>query len=172
MGIFDVVNRKPSVAGAIAVVVMLAAIAFIYKRMHPPIVTVIPVTAFYSDDDGATWFVDAIAKVPPFDHNGKEAVAAFVYRCGTDKPFIGRLEKYSPSAKSMIESNIKAGVQPIPAKVQFANLGLLVKKPGDPEWTAIPPMDSTTYYKFLRVKCSEGSPTLAKLLTPDMLDKP
>jgi hypothetical protein len=56
--------------------------------------------AYYTDDDGATYFADAADKVTPFDHNGKQAVLAHVFSCdGGSNKFVGWLERFSPEGK-------------------------------------------------------------------------
>ena len=50
---------------------------------------------FFTDDEGQHWFPDDRRKVPPFDHNGKEAVEAEVYKCD-GKTFVNHMKRYTP----------------------------------------------------------------------------
>jgi hypothetical protein len=66
---------------------------------------VIQKKAYYTVDDGQTWFADAMPpeKLPPFTLDGKEAVRAHVYQYGDrGKPFVLYLEKYTPEARNRL----------------------------------------------------------------------
>ena len=59
--------------------------------------------AFFSNDDGKTWFTDLATKLPPFDHSGSQAYRVEVFRCGpSGKPFVVCLESYSSDDKARI----------------------------------------------------------------------
>jgi hypothetical protein len=62
--------------------------------------------AYFSDDDGGSFFSDSLAKLPPFDHGGNQAVAAAVFRClgSGGPPFIGYLERYTPKGLNEMKS--------------------------------------------------------------------
>lgn len=101
--------------------------------------------AFYSDDDGKTWFADSAFRVAPFDHNGKTAVVAHVYSYADGKKtFCGYLAQFTPEAKSKLEAAIaeaqKQGKPPgsvaLYADQNFMKNGVVVKKPGDATWLA------------------------------------
>src|ERR1035437_8173586 len=59
--------------------------------------------AFYTDDDGVTFFVDSADKIMPFDHNGKPAVGAAVYAAADGKPFSAYLMRHSAVALRAFE---------------------------------------------------------------------
>jgi hypothetical protein len=95
--------------------------------------------AYFSDDDGQSWFADDTTKLAPFDHNGKTALMAeiFTYDNGSKK-FCGYLEKYTPEAQAKLKTafaDAKAHGQS-PASIElfhdhaFLDSALLVKKPG------------------------------------------
>ena len=69
--------------------------------------------AFFSDDDGQTYFTDAADKIPPFDHKGKQAVTAYVFRCNGGKPFVGYLEMYDPQTKKVMEDALSGKAPPV-----------------------------------------------------------
>jgi hypothetical protein len=95
--------------------------------------------AYYTDDDGATWFADSAYKIAPFDHNGKTAVIAqvFSYDDGSKK-FCAYMSKYTDDAKKRLESAIadavSKGQQPGSVALfndrGFINSGMMVKIPG------------------------------------------
>jgi len=95
--------------------------------------------AYYSDDDGKTWFEDDIDKLYPFDRNGKQAYRAYVYQCGSKEPFVAYLARYTDAAKSRItELGRKTGDPE--AESQAANLrsnAIEVKRPGETEWVGL-----------------------------------
>ena len=90
---------------------------------------------YFTDDDGATTFADDALKVPPFDHNGKQAVRAHVFKAG-GKQFVGHLERYTPEAKKKVEelyTNKRAMNDPT-AMEPIMRLGFEVKAPGAKDW--------------------------------------
>jgi hypothetical protein len=56
-----------------------------------------PTSAYYSDDDGQSYFKDSAYKFPPFDHDGKTAVQAMVFLDHGSK-IVGYLIRYTPEA--------------------------------------------------------------------------
>src|SRR4051812_7950909 len=98
MGIRETLNKRPRVAAAVtAGFIALAAAMFIWANKGVPERVS---RGYYSDDDGKTYFDDDVDKIYPFDHNGKPAYRAFVYQCGSDKPFVHYLGRYSDKAKA------------------------------------------------------------------------
>ena len=96
--------------------------------------------AFFTIDDGKTWFTDDAAKLPPFTKDGKQAVRAYVFRSAKGAEFVNHLERFKPEAKRVLEEASKA--QPdskgppknLPAlQSAYAN-GREVKRPGDTAW--------------------------------------
>src|SRR6516225_9036515 len=63
--------------------------------------------AFFTVDDGNTWFANDAAKIPPFDKDGKQAVRAFVYRCADGTTFVNHVQRYKPEAKRVLEVQAK-----------------------------------------------------------------
>src|SRR5689334_3571232 len=66
-------NKNLGLAAGIGLVVIAALIV---ARTFWPTRQADLNQAFYSDDDGKTWFTDSTFRVAPFDHNGKTAVVA------------------------------------------------------------------------------------------------
>ena len=90
---------------------------------------------FFTDDDGKTWFPDDGKKVPPFSHGGKDAVRAYVYRCG-GKTFVNHMERYTADGKKKLEGVYASG-KPIndPTVMESIQVtGMEVKSPGDAAW--------------------------------------
>lgn len=116
--------------------------------------------AFYSTDDGKTWFVDDAEKIPPFDKDGKPAYRVYVYRCADGKPFISHLERYTPEAKKKLEEIVAKGpdadVDPGVMEMIYMN-GVEVKDPGtgDKGWVKQSNFDRAA--KITTPACPDGT---------------
>jgi len=111
MSIREIIQRNQRVCGAVAGVAVLAALGVSMRSLsgseQPPRVE----RVFYSDDDGATYFVDNVDRLPPFDHDGKPAVRAHVFRCGHGgDAFVGYLEKVDDVTRAKLEQMRQAGI--------------------------------------------------------------
>jgi hypothetical protein len=61
---------------------------------------------YFTIDDGANYFSLSGTYFPPFNHDGKEAVQAFLYEGSDGRPFVGYMMKYSPNAqKALVAAN-------------------------------------------------------------------
>ena len=110
--------------------------------------------AFYTADDGKTYFTDDAARVPPFFKDGKLAVRAQVFTCdGGKTSFVGYVEMYSPENKQALEKALETGRPPEPGKLGM----VLVKKPGGNVWVALSPQTVVAYQAIVQVKCPDGS---------------
>jgi hypothetical protein len=157
MSIRQMLNEKPALAYAVAVGLVLLAAAFIaYQLIGSSNATSRAAEsdqAFFSDDDGATYFPDAQAKIPPFNHQGRLAYRAIVFRCGSDKPFVGYLGKFTETKKKEMEAVAKAGG--MSPRILRASMGqMLIKKPGPGKWVS--PDDGNNYEKAQTVSCPKG----------------
>jgi hypothetical protein len=118
-------------------------------------------SAYFSDDDGKTWFIDDAANVPPFAHNGKTAYRALLYRCPEGKPFVQRLESFTDEAKSKIEADIAAGKPPLTAEYRYLAHGMMIKRPGKTEWVELKEGDPESQIKWgevMSATCPDGLP--------------
>jgi hypothetical protein len=138
MEIRRAIQGKPVIGVGIALVCLLLA-GLILAKQFWPVKKANLLQAFYSDDDGQTWFRDSVFLVPPFDHNGKEAVIAEIYNYDNGgKEFCAYLAKYTPAAKARLEQALadaqKNGQPPSSVALyqdpSFIGQGTLVKKPG------------------------------------------
>ena len=96
--------------------------------------------AYFSIDDGTTWFPDDAAKMPPIERDGKTAYRARVFRCPSGKEFVSHLERFTVEDKKRLEEQIRA-LAAQGRKVDVAQMGIgptmQVKKPGDKEWVSM-----------------------------------
>ncbi len=138
MGIRQSLNENPVVTTIITVVIMVSAIGFIgYKIFFGGAPSPkFPSTSYFSDDNGATWYIDDAKNIPPYDHNGKKAYIAKLFRCGeTGKPFVGYLEGFDDEAKAKIADKMqKEGRPALAAERLYMNRGMMIKRPQDTDW--------------------------------------
>lgn len=138
MALLHDIREKKTLRLVVAIVFLVAAGAVLAYTYWPARRASLA-QAFFSDDDGQTWFAADTTNVAPFDHNGKTAVMAeiFTYNNGSKK-FCGYLEKYTPEAKAKLQaafSQAKANGQPAGSiglfhNPSFMQSAVLLKKPG------------------------------------------
>ena len=119
-------------AGAIAVAVIVAAFFVWRSGTAPAGAPLASQRAFYSDDDGANYFVDSLDKLPPFQRNGKTAYRAAVFTCDGTTRFVGYLERYPDEARKQLQAARDAaasGAKQLP-RPSVAMTAVEVKKPG------------------------------------------
>jgi hypothetical protein len=149
--------RGPATGGAIAFLVICAVvITFEFKGLKGQSNLYGAGQVFYSDDDGKTWFLDDVAKESPFDHDGKQAYRAMVYRCPGGTPFVAFLAKYSDRQKAKV--NAEGGIA--------GNFGDL-KKPGDSKWMANSALKSETGYPPVPCPAGGGNAVRVSPTDPD-----
>jgi hypothetical protein len=102
MGIREKINQS-KVGPAIGVAMILVAIGICYAFFKPTGMRVNAARAYYTDDDGQSYFEDTIYKFPPFDHNGKTAVMAIVYEDAHNNKFVGYLKRFTPEAQKQLQ---------------------------------------------------------------------
>lgn len=113
--------------------------------------------AFYTVDDGATWFVDDANKLPPFDHEGKPAVACYVYKCGNaGQPWVSHLMRYTAAGKMQREQQRTDPNAEFNMSMSNVGTNLEVKEAnsGDQEWVSI---NDPRAAGIQELKCADGS---------------
>lgn len=140
MGVREAMNKRPMIATGVAVVVVIAAIAFAFFRIFDvgaaPGASNETERAFFTTDDGKTWFIDDVNRLAPFQHDGKEAVRAYVVECN-GKKFVNHLERYTPEGKQAmlrLREVVKKGPPPGALVAAAQQRGREVKRPGDSTW--------------------------------------
>jgi hypothetical protein len=159
VGIRETLNKNPGITtGATAAIIVLALI-FIFWQLRSGGTPAIATTAYYTIDDGATWFEDDINKLAPFQHEGKTAYRVYVYQCADGEPFVSHLERYTEAAKKMIEqSRAKSGGLEDPTIYeQISMSGMEVKDPktGDKGW--VKQGNAEAAQKIIEPKCPDGT---------------
>jgi hypothetical protein len=168
LGIRETLNKNPAITtGVTAGIVVIAIVVIIWQLWggSSPVSSASGAQQYYSDDDGATYFADAATKIPPFDHNGKQAVRALVFQCGDGKPFVGMLQRYTKDAKAKLEK-AQSGK---PGDVLMEDIeitGLEIKKPktGEAGWVK---QTDPKAAAVSRVTCPDGKVDQLRAVTPD-----
>jgi hypothetical protein len=149
MGIREAVNRNPTLAIVAVSLLVVVAVGVMLKQLlgnqAQDVTDTTAPMAWYTVDDGKTWFAASALKVAPFDHNGKQAYRCFVWTCdGGKTKFVSHLERLAPATRA------KYGPQ---AEVQPWNL-----PPGAEE--VKPPLTGDTGW------ISEASPQASAIFMP------
>jgi len=126
-------NDKKNLLTIGAVVLLFIAAIVYWLSSGSDSVAAVSSQAFYTTDNGQTWFKDDLRKVPPFDHNGKPAYRCYLYSENGGKPIVAYLERYNDEAKKVVERLAQPGSQPDPLSMQTVMKGMEVKKPGAPD---------------------------------------
>ena len=137
MGIRETLNENPRLTTGVTIgIIVLILGLIIYQIVGGGSGSSVPQTsnkAYFSDDDGKNYFADDATKIPPFDHNGKEAVRAHVYKCD-GKTFVNHLERFKPDAKAKLEQMSKPGSGDPTMGEALMTQGRQAKRPGDKDW--------------------------------------
>jgi hypothetical protein len=131
------------VGAAVAIAVGLIVMQVLASRRT--ITTKLP-DAYFTIDDGKTFFTANTTNIPPFDYQGKPAVRAYVFQCTGGKPFVGYVERYLPDARKAILENRATPATQIK--------GREVKKPGDTKWVRSD--DFAGVVKVTEISCPDG----------------
>ena len=81
MGVRETINRQKAIgiASAMMIVVCLAFAVKQYQHGGRPSLPHFADKAYYTTDDGATFFTDSVNLIPPFDHLGRSRAGAYVH---------------------------------------------------------------------------------------------
>ncbi len=113
--------------------------------------------AFYSVDDGSTWFRAPASNIPPFDHDGKLAYEAEVFECRHSSAFVATLQSYPSNVKSRLDKAI-ADNRPTAEILDIeARNPPMVKKPGSSAWISLTPQTGPQYMQAVSPICPDGS---------------
>lgn len=164
MGLRQWINQNHLAAGGIAAaLVVVAIIIVVYQMTHsgsaaaPPPPTGTPdfTKGFYSDDDGKTYFVDNLEKVTPFPHGGKNAVRAYLFKCGSTT-VVGYLGRVTDAGRATAMAS-SLGTDERKVRTLTASTPLYeVKKPADTKWVPLAVKDQTQWEPIINVKCPNG----------------
>jgi hypothetical protein len=164
VGIREKLNENPAITTGATIGIIVIALIFIgYQIFSSGQSYNIPTSAFFTTDDSspdaalANLFEDDIQKLPPFDHNGKQAYRAYVFSCdGGKNKWVGYLERYSKEAQKAItdaRASNKPETQPMMDMAMMS--GVEVKRPGDKVW--IKRSEPGKLGAIMNIKCPDGT---------------
>lgn len=177
MGIRQKFNDNPAMTvGVAAIVIIGAGIVAVRSscyddsgssdpRVGPP------KKQFFTTDDGPNprLFADDATWIPPFDHDGKPAYRARVYRCPHGKQFVVYLERFNDTDRKRLQDAIdqaKARNERLSGPDDFPK-DIEVKRPGDKEWIRMSAATSDRYVAIVTPVCPEGSIDGVEPVTPE-----
>jgi hypothetical protein len=157
VGIRETLNKNQKVAlpiliGVVAIAGFLA-IKGIKEYLWPPKPEFKPPKGWYTTDEGATWFEGDYYGIAPIEHQGKQAVRVYLFKCGQDgQKFAGYLERFSKKGKEEIE---KRDPKQRGGMMEEWESEKFVKKPGAGErWYKF---GDSQYEQIMTIKCPDGS---------------
>jgi hypothetical protein len=107
MGVVQTLNEPRKLGVGVAAAVVLVGIGMLGYRLfgvRETINAAAHTSAFYTDDDGKSFFTDNSNKMVPFDHDGKQAYRADVFQGADGKQFVGLIYRHTDSGRQAIES--------------------------------------------------------------------
>jgi hypothetical protein len=159
MSVREAINGNKAM-GIVAAVVLAAAaigVSLFYNR-QPADALSTGDEAFYTIDDGKTWFVDDANKIPPFEHNGKTAYRCYLFTTdGGKTAFVSHLERFTPEGRKLAESGgVKANPTVVMRRLSTGG-GVEIKRPltGDVGWI---PQGDPSASTIMRPQSPDGSP--------------
>lgn len=158
MGIRESLNRNPAIGYAIGGLIVVVGAVAIYSQARQ-FSSQGPGKAYFSIDDGKTFFVDDIVRSAPFDYGGQRAYRAHVFECGGER-VVGYLSRYTDATLAALEEakKYKGTNRPPP------NIGLItsagtsgteLKRPGESKW--VNGGDGVQASKIRGFRCPDGS---------------
>jgi hypothetical protein len=132
MSVREAINSKPKLSLGIVAGITIVAIAFAIWSMGSGDTVIEAKTAFYSNDDGKTFFSDEPGKIG-FVKDGKPAVIAHVFEDPAGGQFVGYLERLTPAAEKAALANQGSET---PSAAAAAAMGREIKRPGDTRWVS------------------------------------
>jgi len=169
VGIRETLNQNPGITTGATAVIILLALGFIIWQFTGSGGVDVQNAAYFTVDDGKTWFEDDVTKLAPFDKDGKQAYRVYVFKCGGGEPFVSHLERYTDEAKKRIEemrNNQGQGGPPNPMMFEGIMMtGVEVKDPGQPNW--IRQSDFQRAQQIMSPVCPDGTRNGIEAVFPD-----
>ncbi|MFT3788664.1 MAG: hypothetical protein QM770_21245 [Tepidisphaeraceae bacterium] len=163
MGIRETLNNHPKATGGVVAAMVVTLLGYVVMQATSSGAPSLPDRAYYSDDDGNTWFADDINKPFPFDHKGKQAYLVYVYQCGDKPAYAGVLLRMNADALQRAKALPQGDASYATQFTAIKNQGLEIKKPGAAAWKPLSAAGSQDLMDTA-AKCPDGSP--AQFLTP------
>ena len=168
MGVQEWLNKNPRIGlVGVGVLLVLSVVFSVRQLTGRGRGNTASMQAFFSADDGQSYFRDDAAKLPPFDYSGTTAYGAVVLRCAGGKPFVAYLQRYDATAIAEIQEWMKQSKAPNPVPSDMvAPPAMEVKKPGKFAWVS-KDKDLKQYLEVTTPKCPDGGSGPFATVTPD-----
>jgi hypothetical protein len=170
MDVREAINKRPKTVAAIATAVLAAVLIVVVLQFRDvqasPQGQADPERAFFTTDDGKTWFIGDVTQLPPFEHEGKQAVRAYVVEYN-GKRFVNHLERYTPEGKQAmikLKEAVKHGPPPGALVAAAQQRGREVKRPGETKW--VPASEIAAAEAIIHSKPPDGSSGEPKIIYP------
>ena len=137
MGVLAIIKAHPKLLLAGLILLVAAAIVSTFASAKKTELNVeVRGGAWFTTDDGKTWFAADENKLPPFDHKGKQANRAYVYTCdGGKSKFVLFMARFTPEARRQLEEMRKSKMPSEFGVIdRLMTHGMEVKKPNDAVW--------------------------------------
>lgn len=157
MGIREALNQRPGLTTGITATVIIAAIVYVIWQavFGSDSSSDALKSAYYSIDDGKTWFVDDVSKPAPFVKDGGQAVRVHLFSVDGGKTKIPLyLEKFTDKGV-LIYNSARADENDVAAMIsaqERLQRELLIKRPGESKWYPRPHNDFVTQLKKAQFK--------------------
>jgi len=155
MAIRETLQRNKTWSASLIIGLFVAAAAIGYG-LSPSRIPAPPIKAYFSKDDGKTFFTDQLDKPAPFDHEGAKAYRADVFETASGTRFVAYLERLNDKGLARVLE-----LQSVPKEKQDINeislvwgKALEVKKPGESKWV---PVGSKEAGIIMTPKAPDGS---------------
>jgi hypothetical protein len=130
-------NKNKNISVGVTIGIIVLALIFIwYQIKGESIPEAPPALAYYTTDDGKTFFAEDQLHETPFQKDGAEAVRAWRYTCGDSKDMkVAYLERNTAEFRKQLETAKKAN-QPMDPMiiVEQGDAIYEVRKPGTTQW--------------------------------------
>ena len=122
--------------GGVVFIAAAAALAIFSRSDHMGSGPRSGAMAWYTADDGKTWFADTRGKLTPFDHHGDPTYRCYVYSCNDGKTmFVGYLERFTPESTQQLQAIMTAKTPPPPDVIeQLSTAGVEIALPNTQDW--------------------------------------
>ena len=168
MGIRETLNKNPGLTTGVTAGIILLALVFIIWQVSGGGGPSISTQAWYTIDDGKTWFADDANKIPPFQHEGKTAYRVYVYKCADGKEFVSHLERYTPEAQKVLTEAQKKGAEADPSILEMVYMnGVEVKDPGTGDKGWVKQANYAVASKITEPRCASGNQEGLEAVAPD-----
>ena len=166
MSIRESINNSPkrtAIVMSVCVVATVGYAAFVASGGSTGSAS-LPSQMYFSADDGKTYFADDSARIPPFDHYGKQAHLAGVFRCPGKQPFVAYVLRYSPEGAAelaKIPASLRISADPAVNAIKASTAE--AKRPGAKAWT---PATADAFGALLVPACPHGHAEVPEQVLP------